>query len=191
MKIKGELFSQQFIPKLIDGTKVRTSRPIKPQPCEESKRFEHWFDGQARFGNNKSSAVCSRKPKYQPGDVMYCRETFYIAPTGDYVYKADGTQPNDFHYWTPSIHMPREAARIFLRVTDVKVQRLEDMTEQDAVEDGFVYTEKLSGKFGYLRRDYALERFQEFWNTQYGTNANWMWVYYLEKISKEEALKVG
>jgi len=164
------------------------------------------------------------KPKYQPGDVMYARETFrefsgmyygwqggaYI-PLDDfsgYNYKADdlhmftkGANPfigafedmkDDTRYekWHPSIHMPREAARIFLRVTDVKVQRLDDLTEQDAIEDGFTptFSEIING--GIICNSEwitATEHFKDFWLSQYGPDARWMWVYYLKLISKDEA----
>jgi hypothetical protein len=68
-------------------------------------------------------------------------------------------------------------------VTDVKVQRLDDLTEQDAIEDGFEETYVN----GIIRRN-ALWVFKNFWIQQYGPDARWMWVYYLKLISKDEAL---
>lgn len=220
--MKGELFSQQFIPKLLDGTKVRTSRPMKPQPIKGSKYGGINIYGQAIFyPQNESDYDIEdglRKPKYQSGDVMYARETFrefsgmyygwqggaYI-PLDDfsgYNYKADdmhmftkGANPfigafedmkDDTRYgkWRPSIHMPREAARIFLRVTDVKVQRLDDLTEQDAIEDGFEAVTNESEGWALN----AIDRFNAFWTQQYGPSSRWMWVYYFKLISKDEAL---
>lgn len=211
MAIKGELFSTDMVKAFLEGRKSRTSRPIKPQPCKESEKFECWFEKSARFGNEKSAAVCSRKPKYQPGDIMYVRETWcqlwdldgndhVIEGTEKYYYRADGENPTpynsfysnradkwkEFPIWTPSIHMPREAARLFFRVTDVKVQNITDMTEQDAVEDGFI-ADPLPTGLSYP----ALSNFKDFWHAQYGTESPWMWVYSLNKISREDALKDG
>lgn len=178
---KGEIFSQQFIPKLLDGTKRRTSRPCKalnlnyPMRAYENEAPEQWL---ARWN-------C--KPKYRPGDVIYVRETWQ-KQFGIYWYKATPICGNAEppQKWIPSIHMPFEAARIFLRVTDVKAQRLEDVTEQDAIEDGFEITLGYDAEAQvYYAMKSALENFTEFWLNQYGTDKPWMWVYYFEPISKE------
>lgn len=219
MVIKGELFSQPFIPKLIDGSKVRTSRPVKRKYndsvfevyqgtlCEASPEVPpvKQDNGLTRY-TVRNYVPC--KPKYQPGDVMYCRETWcqlwdldgndqIVEGTQHYYYKANGFLPpytqilkDDGTYtedwiWRPSIHMPRETARLFFRVTDVKVQNIADITEQDAIEDGF---DAFVNEFGE-EQDTPLECFQSFWHTQYGTDANWMWVYYFKQITREEALK--
>ena len=79
--------------------------------------------------------------------------------------------------------MPREAARIFLRVTDVKVQRLDDLTERDAIEDGFETIEIPQCPYWNLT---SLERFSQFWVKTYGWDALWMWVYYFERCEKPE-----
>lgn len=214
--IKGELFSQQFIPKLLDGTKIRTSRPIKPQPDwiqpdEKGRKPISFWDGEKWI-----------KPKYRPGDIMYVRETWQSffpeevtehhqqgarsfsgipaeTAKGHYMYfyyRADGEVPPDPKHgkahWCHSIHMPREAARIFLRVTDVKVQHIDTMTEQDAVEDGFTSTYGLTSnyasdnEYGPLPQS-ALDQFKQFWLSQYGPDTHWMWVYYFKPISREEA----
>jgi hypothetical protein len=232
MGVKGELFSTDMVKAFLENRKIRTSRPIKPK--YGNTHFEHRTDKYGTefvemqndvegetWGKNSDGSTWHKlrgfivpKPKYQPGDIMYVRETWQYAyniddstdqcidSTGRYLYYADGDMP--FSYWIdpntgehkekmpwcPSIHMPREAARLFYRVTDVKVQNIADMTEQDAVEDGFV-----SGAvFTFDGTDYtglcARDQFMEFWRDTYGADA-WMWVYYLEKIGKEEALKDG
>jgi hypothetical protein len=129
---------------------------------------------------------------------MYARETWKNINTKEYpayFYKADNNCPNefgnDFEPWHPSTNMPREAARIFLRVTDVKVQRIDDLTEQDAAEDGFeaIHSVLGDGKFEDVLEDdlSAIECFSQFWLETYGPNARWMWAYYFERITKEEA----
>jgi hypothetical protein len=214
MEIKGELFSTDMVKAFLENRKIRTSRPIKPQPkyIESSGRWS-WAIPKAKVHKGCCTEVFSASREwwnyltpdqmpYQSGDIMYGRETWGIGgfdedkSTMFVQYKADdatasivlpsdkfqkyyegmtGAEPD----WRPSIHMPREAARLFYRITDAKAQNIADMTEQDAVEDGF----KIRPQFS------ALVQFKHFWRQQYGTDANWMWVYYLKKISKEEALK--
>ena len=199
MKICGELFSQQFIPGLIDGTKKRTSRPIKPQPETMNLSFAKNRDDIDqpkvavyermmidRIGKN---LMRDRKPKYQVGDIFYVRETWTQIPSADkrgrislsYIYKADNPSINIFNpengdRWHPSIHMPREAARLWFKVTDVKAQRLDELTEQDAIEDGFKRTNRAT----------ALALFRGFWIDTYGEDKPWMWVYYFEPCTNPD-----
>ena len=75
--------------------------------------------------------------QYQPGDILYVRETWKKAPNGYYYY--EDWQRNDIAditKWKPSIHMPKEAARIWLKVTDVRVERLQEITEEQAKLEG-------------------------------------------------------
>lgn len=100
------------------------------------------------------------RPRYWPGDILYVRETWQYAydadendriieKTGRYLYAADGPAPyndwimldgthRDSMPWRPSIHMPKEAARLFLRVKNVRVERLHDLTQEDALKEGCV-----------------------------------------------------
>lgn len=112
----------------------------------------------ATFESNKGDYYQNIKCPWEPGDVLYVRETWYYEnhmhdltagepdlPGGRYshryIFKADcpdypvdvGVGPQG---WRPSIHMPKEAARLFLRVKDVRVERLRDITEEDAVAEG-------------------------------------------------------
>lgn len=97
-----------------------------------------------------------------------------------YVYKSSNIKYADPDYvlrWRPSIHMPREAARLFYRVTKVEAMNLNDVDEQFAQEDGFEADEMGS----------ALDKFKRFWLDTYGSATRWMWVYWMERCSKEEA----
>lgn len=86
------------------------------------------------------------KAPYEPGDILWVRETWCesMGQAGKYFYRAY-VGPRDemkeyahsFNRWRPSIHMPKEAARLFLRVTGVRVERLQDMTEEDAFAEGY------------------------------------------------------
>lgn len=128
---------------------------------------------------------------YEPGDILYVRETWahpslteigFGADPKMYLYKADGVQPAAWDKWHPSIHMPKEAARIFLRVKDVRVERLQHIDDDGVVAEGL--------KIG--------DPFDELWDSTikpadralYGWAANpWVWVIEFERISREEAGK--
>ena len=90
-------------------------------PIPENERSRHWT------------------PPCHTDDVLYVRETWARMMNGDYWYKADGKDETDIGLkikWRPSIHMPKEIARLFLRVTDVRVERLQEITEEGAQREG-------------------------------------------------------
>jgi hypothetical protein len=112
------------------------------------------------------SAPPPNLPRYQraPGDRLWCRETFAIVPRTAYarsdgvsqtlrpdddhdaaIYRADWTRSNGGFRWRPSIHMPRWASRILLEITDVRVERLQDISEADAQAEGIEYSERFEG----------------------------------------------
>ena len=138
--------------------KSQTRRVMKPQPLFEIGKpgFWHWKDCRWMGG------IADHAP-YKVGDILYVREKWcklwkldgndqIIEGTEKYYYAADGYNPTEFNYfldsngnhdverccprWKPSIHMPREAARIFLEVKSVRVERLQDISEADAKAEG-------------------------------------------------------
>lgn len=147
---------------------------------------------------------------YQPGDILYVRETVW-QKTGHYL-DVDGETKavwcNEFKYvatdekpetgwnysWVkrPSIHMPKEAARIWLKVTDVRVERLQEITPDVIKNEGIILDPKeCVGKFDYTSELYFL--FQRLWNStikkpdfdRYGWDANpWVWVIEFERCEK-------
>lgn len=150
------------------------------------------------------------KAPYQQGDILYVRETWQylyeldgneqvIEDTGKYYYAATDTIPfntyvdkngvgHDHAPWRPSIHMPKEAARIWLKVTDVRVERLQDMDKMDAVKEGI-------DTRSCINLNHALAKFKKLWNSTinksdlscYGWNANpWVWVIEFERCEKPE-----
>lgn len=131
-------------------------------------------------------------PPYLPDDILYVRET-WAEWTGGYVYKADGTcsgYPLAFvDHWHPSIHMPKEAARIFLRVTDLRVERLQEITEIEARSEGAEMIQIARELWSYRKG------FEKIWNStlkhidhiRYGWAANpWVWVISVERCEKPE-----
>lgn len=115
------LFNTEMVRAILDGRKTCTRRIVKPQPT-------------ARYG-----AQCI-KPPYQLGDILYVRETWcddrqftHDSTPGRYFYKA--SESENFK-WKPSIHMPKEAARIWLKVMNVRVERLQKMKPVDVIKEG-------------------------------------------------------
>ena len=131
--IKPILFNTDMVRAIMDGRKTVTRRVMKPQPVMDADRMWQWKDCQWMDGGLgfPASGIEDYAP-YRPGDILYVRETWAawsrtMGTQPALYYKADGNAPDGIK-WRPSIHMPREAARIFLRVTGVRVGRLQDIT---------------------------------------------------------------
>jgi hypothetical protein len=174
MAIKPILFNTEMVRAILDGRKGCTRRVVKPQPT-------------ARYG-----AQCI-KPPYQPGDIIYVRETWKKAPNGYYYY--EDWQRNDIAdvtKWKPSIHMPKEAARIWLKVTDVRVERLQDIDGKGCVKEG-IEEEPLK----YVGDEFVKGMFHDLWDStikksdldRYSWDANpWVWVIEFERCEKPEGV---
>ncbi len=126
VKEKPILFNTEMVRAILGNRKRVTRRVIKPQPeSKEDIIYKHPECG--KYFLSPDDDTCPEteiKSLYKVGDILYIRETWHpIGPSDahDYVYKADDPLGTD--KWYPSIHMPKEAARIFLRVTDVRVER--------------------------------------------------------------------
>lgn len=165
--MKPILFNTDMVRAILDGQKSVTRRVVKPQPKMQlfycggygCGRWSYppkncveqggWDEKYRRIdGLTAEDNTMFWTPPFHAGDILYVRETWDNEPvspgghtrlSGVYYYKADGDlRPEGWRgNWHPSIHMPKEAARIFLRVTDVHVERLQDMTEDDAFAEGF------------------------------------------------------
>ena len=178
MAIKPILFKTEMVRAILDGRKSCTRKVVKPQPT-------------ARYG------VQCIKPPYQPGDILYVRETWKRALNGYYYYE-DWQRDDiaDITKWKPSIHMPKEAARIWLNVTNVRVERLQQITEVGIREEGIeVNPNECAGKFDFISELFLL--FQKLWDstikksdlTRYGWDANpWVWVIEFERCEKPEGV---
>lgn len=123
---------------LLDGCKTMTRRLVKPQP-------PHWewnLHKNDRLNIKWPGGGWARCPYGQPGDLLWVRETFKAFNKDRVHFKADyaGTtrKENTKHglSWKPSIHMPRWASRLTLKITDVRVERVQDITDEDAKSEG-------------------------------------------------------
>ncbi len=199
--MKPMLMNTEMVKAILAGRKTVTRRLIKPQPKNKpvfiiagtpTKYIGKWFD---EISDKYWTPPC------HTGDVLYVRETWCKGSLNggadQYFYKADD---NDFHcQWRPAIHMPKEAARIFLRVIDVRVEHLKDVTLDDAIAEGC--QGKFIGRGECVGAGWEIlpeDEFADLWDStikksdldKYGWDANpWVWVIEFERISKEEAMK--
>jgi len=212
--MKPIIFSTPMVQAILDERKTQTRRVIKPQPV---KKGAFWTLGGAGWNGNSvvpvyGHSLYNRMP-YKPGDALWVREAFADIPEtspGNLHYKADANKADLTWFkeegwkWRPSIYMPREAARIFLRVTDVRVERLLDITETDAMREGFevkIKSKTVNGNV-YNGSTTAREGFLLYWDDLYaykdvpkgeifGPKAShknpWVWAYEFKRIAKEEA----
>ena len=237
---KPILFNTQMVRAILNGSKTQTRRLIKRrydntvlemktdkygtrlieiQKDEEGVTFGKHEDGSTW---RKLRAYIEPKPAYKRGDIMYVRETWNGLQTGPkgeekaiYWYRADedDNKLNPDDLWRPSIHMPKEAARIWLRVTDVRLQRLQDISYDDVQAEGMdmdewyeydewqhqtgeglaadgipVKYETMRGFFGHKVWDATMQSLEQY--EEYGWDANpWVWAYTFERIDNPMGAK--
>lgn len=206
--MKPILFNTEMVREILDGRKTVTRRVVKPQPDEDGLEIFVFLGVGVDTNMKKYNAPCCLS------DILWVRETWAKDRDGEFVYRTDyGTTEDDsfppsMFKWRPSIHMPREAARIFLRVTDVRVERLQEITEDGAKAEGAVksypYTDPETGKTAFMLDEKGTYRsgFLKIWDNTvpkhqskfkrypyYWADNPWVWVIEFEKISKEEARK--
>jgi hypothetical protein len=214
MPVKPILFNTDMVKAILDGRKNVTRRVIKPQPTYEDAFWKlggaGWSDNINSFHPVPGHSLYNRMP-YKPEDILYVRETVwqrighYLDVDGEtktvfdneFRYPATDIEPEvgNTYSWVkrPSIHMPKEAARIWLKVTDVRVERLRDITEEQAKAEGANYKNGRNVGIEEKMNMTAVERFAEIWDSTikksdlgiYGWEANpWVWVVGFERCDK-------
>ena len=211
MAINPILFNTEMARAILDGRKDATRRIVKGFIPDDAVWGYSAFtpkgyiscrgifaDG---YGEKFFKLPC------EPGDILYVRETWcddrqftHDSTPGRYFYKA--SENGDFK-WHPSIHMPKEAARIWLKVTDVRVERLQDITDEQAKREGIQYDECPTGFTWKQETDMhncyttPIGAMQALWNSTikksdldcYGWDANpWVWVIEFERCEKPEGV---
>ena len=199
MAIKPILFNKEMVRAILDGRKTCTRRIIK------AEKVDNVLNSPARKSNpdipDAQFIKCLVDMKYEPGDILYVRETWYKSPLR-YMYRADYSNTEQFYTdgkevnikWHPSIHMPKEAARIWLKVTDVRVERLQEITGQDVLKEGLnSHVHPQASYFDGNQR----EMFEKLWNStikksdidRYGWDASpYVLVIEFERCEKPENL---
>lgn len=202
--MKPILFNTEMVRAILDGRKTVTRRALKPQPPATSIVYKtdrkyfawtFWADSPGHIIN----------PPYQPGDILWVRETwckygklddsdYLIEGTEKYYYRADGENPvqrlgwdehRETPVWRPSIHMPREAARIFLRVTDVRIERLQKIMDDPPGPNNQIVREGCLYGCDFIAAWYHTIKPAD--RAIYGWDANpWVWVIEFERVKKED-----
>lgn len=218
MAEKPIFFNGEMVRAILDGRKTQTRRPVRPQPPDN-----FWPHGVGKYHPLRVGTDGLEYPAperfgvyddqsdypspYAPGDILYVRESY--APNyfgaGKHGYRADWTseaadvvpEPK----WTPSIHMRKQDARIWLRVTDVRVERVKDITAESAMVEGAQRFEGLPPSFmGTTGAKWSMGSpknhgeclgsarmaFANVWCATYGHDSwdrnDWVWVYEFEHV---------
>ena len=154
------LFNTDMVQAFLEGRKRVTRRLVKFLGGRSPNWSGYIKEGLVFY--NGRNEVCNEKPPCRTGDIIYVRETWQFMPCiecrkenetcwknreiyedrqseseGCFIYRAGHPLPERF-CWRPSIHMPKKAARIFLKVTDIKVEHLQDMSLEDFLMEGIV-----------------------------------------------------
>ena len=180
MKETGLIFKAPMVRAILEGRKTQTRRVAKPVKHPD-------------FGNLYTPGALAIEPQHvidracpygQPGDRIYVRETFGYggdAYTPDIYFRASQQDAPIQGCWHPAIHMRKADARIWLEITSVRVERLQDISEADAKAEGAPLKNSPAAHLTSYRRG-----FQELWESTGGDwEANpWVWVIDFKRIEK-------
>lgn len=175
-RAKPILFNTEMVRAIQDGTKTVTRRVIKPKFTNTEIVIKN---GKAFETAGTLATTTEIKSRYQAGDIFYVRETWAkisdwvdidpdVGLPDGFIYKADWVNKAEAPKWHPSIHMPKEAARIFLRVINVTPQRLKEITKEHAKAEGFA-----------SRFEFITTFLRMYPNC---TENDWVWVIELERM---------
>ncbi len=211
MAIKPILFNTEMVRAILDGRKTCTRRICKDAnectvPDMDFYNADRRTYAVHNFVDKEHTEQLSTAERTCPictGDILYVRETWKEAPKGYYYYE-DWQKDDiaDVTKWKPSIHMPKEAARIWLKVIDVRVERLQDITYNGALREGSegircdhvalgVHGCTDCMNTGWIEPPQV--EFMQIWNStikksnldRYGWDANpWVWVIEFERCEK-------
>lgn len=202
MKEIGMLFSSEMVRAILDERKTQTRRLARD--CRIDSNGNAW-QGKWNFGQDvwgKPHVDRWKKP-CNVGDHIYVRETWGVLNDKHhrYCYLVDSQYPQGRsrqqlvgNRWRPSIHMPKAAACIWLEVTDVRIERLQDISEKDAIAEGIdmesefaslcIDLETAPYSNDLVRNSAAITVFKKLWESTCGSwDANpWVWVIEFKQI---------
>lgn len=203
MNCKPILFNTDMMKAILEGQKTQTRRvAFQGENLRPFRNKDYpngwWFLGRA-YKSLDDFLHDPQRPKcrYEKGDILWVRETWY-KDAGRYQYRADYGENERFYqggneiamHWHPSIHMPKEAARIFLRVKRVEVERLQDITAEDCIREGVE-----EAALSVVGEEFTKGIFSAIWDSTikkadlpyYGWDANpWVWSIEFERCEKPE-----
>lgn len=202
MAIKPILFNTEMVRAILDGRKSCTRRinkdandyVVPDMDFYDSDKRTYAVHNYADKEHTDKLSIAERTCPICPSDILYVRESYSELSFG-YVYKADGENIDHLGNvikWHPSIHMPKEAARICLKVTDVQVERLQEITADGIRNEGLSSAAVHCGDV-----EIALKEWENLWNStikksdldRYGWNANpYVWVISFERCEKPKGV---
>lgn len=221
MAIKPILFNTEMVRATLDGRKSCVRRinkdandyVVPDMDFYDADRRTYAVHNYADKEHTDKLSIAERTCPICPGDILYVRETWKKALNGYYYYESwQRNDIADITKWKPSIHMPKKAARIWLKVTDVRVERLQDIDEDGVWNEGFRFTPPCltrvsadghacdldgpcTSSIKYCDMTMGELFGRELWNStikkfdlnQYGWDANpWVWVIEFERCEKPE-----
>ncbi len=188
-KERGMIFNGPMVKAILSGQKTQTRRPVKFPHIDRDAMCElsgNELAGELSAGNYRNS------PFGAIGDLIWVRETHHLDQYG-YTYKADGDWIKGMREngafgcdekWTPSMHMKRCASRILLEITNVRVERLNDISNEDAKSEG--YPAELAADGGYYD---PFLWFRNLWDGIYPEQSfkhnPWVWVIEFKRVQEQ------
>lgn len=173
--------NDEMIQSILRGEKTQTLRPIKPQPVltdGSGFSYKSWLSGAGpNFKDTCQNFIKSQSP-FQVGDWLWVREAWHQHYEGGIpqfggrpCYRADGTCSSHIG-WDPSTRMSRGFSRITLEITDVQVQRIQEVNEEDAKAEGVKEPETWVGVDGAQKTSYVI-RLHSLWDSLYRKTFPW------------------
>ena len=222
MKERPIIFSGPMVRALLDGNKTQTRRVVKMKPHHQIEERDNGTPWPWMYDGERDADSWMACPYGQPGDRLWVREAFDFLPSGgpdqpqacEIVYWATGSieprsAPHDYNPMIyghqkvrPSIHMPRWASRITLKITSVRVERLQDISEADAMAEGIVECPIPADDEGPRRIGYMvgpddgksglsvtpIQAYRDLWESINGpdswTTNPWVWVVEFKRLQK-------
>lgn len=193
MRERPILFSAPMVRALLDGTKTQTRRVCKTAPIADARFVGgHYFPGKHKGAADisvEAPYVGLAGPYGQPGDRLWVREawartTVFPGTSWMVVYREGDNRTDYGGPWKPGIHMFRRDSRITLEVTGVRVQRLQDISEEDALAEGITYQQIPNNGLDPAR---ARTWYRGLWDQINGAGAwsanPWVWVVEFKRLS--------
>jgi hypothetical protein len=206
MSDKPIIFSSEMVRAILDGRKTQTRRVVRPQPEEKPCGWPPELNKLSWYWKNEYIGIPINLVNYCPydsvGDLLWVREKFAYLQNPEACFKEgefpdvaywaggnwDEAEPDQQPEWKPSIYMPKWATRIWLKITNIRVERVQDITLEDVVAEGV----RLEGE-DYMRAAFGVTKkgileclvkpvFRNLWNSLnakrgYSWESNpWVWV---------------
>ncbi len=207
--MKGILFRQEMIKAIREGRKTQTRRLIRPQPFIRAGVMR-WVNTKVDINIDDNADLAIPYARYQVGEVVYikeaiCKECYEKDNIEDACYKTDEDtlEPSeeidcDSAKWRSPMMMPAWAARYFIQITGVKPQRLQEITEEDAIREGCQLIARTIQPFElkpkphftaperpFTYRDHFIGLWDSINEKKYPWSSNnWVWVYAFKKVDR-------